>query len=529
MKKIIHTINSIVALFLFLASSVVAQTSDLVTYIHDNNKVKQVIFSADGKFLSAKSGEAVIVTKGQVVSPSVEVWDLESGKKVMTLADRELARASAFSQDGSLLSYRDKNNINIMDIATQKVISNITFGDKKTDFARPIAFTSDNKSIIIEKGTTSALYSVETGQYERDFYTKGMNPSKSSDDRYMIKAFVDNFCLYDFATAKEIHTFYCGNEKGAKAGEELKSINFTPDNRFVATMSGTKVSLWDLGTFKVVQSFSVADDVQMFGFNGDGRYLIGGSDTLKMWEVKTGKEIITPVIADVDFNNTEGRSMNNNVARAKISSANFSPDGKYVAAGDSKGSIKVWYFSEENVAQAYYAREIRNEVRSIPAKSEFERTDEYNRRFQKKQKEIVERYVAQYTEKMTSETTLQEMIIVQSDRETQAKKERIANSLQTVSLKIESIGNYNADREFFQIKVTNDQEKYSRTENLKVPRKDNPGCFKQSFQNAIITGVKQLSEDEKSFEIFNIKVRTSCPGRETEYSFGTQRKPSYIE
>ena len=289
MKKIIHTINSIVALFLFLASSVVAQTSDLVTYIHDNNKVKQVIFSADGKFLSAKSGEAVIVTKGQVVSPSVEVWDLESGKKVMTLADRELARASAFSQDGSLLSYRDKNNINIMDIATQKVISNITFGDKKTDFARPIAFTSDNKSIIIEKGTTSALYSVETGQYERDFYTKGMNPSKSSDDRYMIKAFVDNFCLYDFATAKEIHTFYCGNEKGAKAGEELKSINFTPDNRFVATMSGTKVSLWDLGTFKVVQSFSVADDVQMFGFNGDGRYLIGGSDTLKMWEVKTGK------------------------------------------------------------------------------------------------------------------------------------------------------------------------------------------------------------------------------------------------
>ncbi len=529
MKKTIHTINAFVVLLLSFSAPTFAQTSDIVTYIHDNNKVKQVIFSADGKYLSAKSGESVIVTKGQVVSPSVEVWELETGRKVMTLADRELARASAFSQDGSLLAYRDKNNINIMDIATQKVISNVTFGDKKTDFARPIAFTSDNKSIIVEKGTASSLYSVETGQYERDFYTKGMNPSKSSDDRYMIKAFVDNFCLYDFATAKEIHTFYCGGEKGSKSSDELKSINFTPDNRFVATMSGSKVSLWDLNTFKVIQSFNVAPDVQMFGFNGDGRYLIGGTDTLKMWEVKTGKEIITPVYADVDFSNTEGRSLTSNIARARITSSSFSPDGKYLAAGDSKGSIKVWYFSEENVAQAYYAREIRNEVRAIPAKNEFERTDEYNRRFQKKQKEINERYMTQYTEKMTSETTLQEMIIVQTDREQQAKKERIANSLQTVSLKIESIGNYNADREFFQVKITNEQEKYSRTENIKISRKDNPGCFKQSFQDAIITGVKQLSEDEKSYEIFNIKVRTSCPGRETEYSFGSQHKPAYIE
>ena len=515
MKNSILTCTGIVSLFMLIFSPIHAQTNDLTTYIHDNNKIKQVIFSNDGKFISAKSGESVVVNRGMVVSPSIEVWEIETGKKVMSMADRELARASCFSQDGSMLAFREKNNINIMDISTQRVVSNVMFSDKKSDFARPIAFTSDNKSIIIEKGTTSALYSVETGQYERDFYTKGMNPSKSSDDRYMIKAFVDNFCLYDFATAKEIHTFYCGGEKAAKTGEELKSINFTPDNRFVATLSGVKVSLWDLQTFKVVQSFPVGKNDQMFGFNSDGRYLVGGADTLKMWEVKTGKEISTPI-----YSETEGYP---------ITCASFSPDSKYLSAGDAKGVIKVWYYSEENVAQAYYGREIRNEIKAIPVKDEFERTDEYNRRFQKKQKAIVERYVTQYGEKMNSESTLQEMIIVQSDRETQAKKERIANSLQTVSLKIESIGNYNADKESFTLKIVNDQEKYSRTETIKISRKDNPGCFKQSFQNAIITGVKQMSEDEKSFDIFNIKIRTSCPGREVEYVFGAQRKPAYIE
>jgi hypothetical protein len=518
MKETPYTFKQLIlVLFVFLATTlkVVAQQTDVQTYFHDPAKVRQVMFSADGKFLATKTGEAIVMNKGVVVSPSVQLWELETGKKVMVLADKELGRASAFSQDGLMLAYREKNKINIMELNTQRIISSIQFNDKKTAFARPIAFTADNKSLIIEQGAGSSLYSVESGQFERDFYTKGLNPAKSSDDRYMIKSFVDNFCLYDFQTAKELHTFYCGTGKTAAEQEELKSLHFTPDNRFVATLSSNKVRLWDLVTYKVVQTIPVKANTTVYGFSQDGRYLVGGTDSLRLWEVRTGREFPTTLYAEGDGN--------------MITSAAFSPDGKYLASGDSKGNIHTWFFSEENVSQQYYSKEIREEIRTIPVKSEFEKTEEYNKRFQKKLKEINERYFNLYNEKVLTEQTLQNKVIEEVERDQLAHRQRILNSLQTVALKIESVGAYNADKETFTIKIVNDQERYSHTETIRVPRKDNPACFKQNFQASIITGTKQLSEDEKSIDIFNIKIRTSCPGKEVEYTFGTQHRPLYME
>ncbi len=505
--------------FLFFAfscsyASLFAQASDIQTFSADNAKTRSMIFSDDSKFLAVKSGDQPITVKGILVSPSIRVWDLETGKSAMNLIDKELIRASAFSQDGRFLAFREKNNINIMEIRSQRVVSVIKFSDKKTDFARPIAFTSDNKFVIIEQGTASSLYNVETGQYERDFYTKGLNPSKSSDDRYMVKAFVDNFCLYDFETAKEIHTFYCGSGD-KKAQEELKSVYFSPDNRFVTTLSNNKVRFWDLVTYKVIQMFDIPAGESLYGYSPDGRYIVGGSDTLRLWEIGTGKTINSPIF-------TGSKEF-------PITSAVFSPDGKYLAAGDARGQVNLWYFSYDNISSSYYEKEVRSELRQLPAKGEFEKTNEYNGRFQKQSKIIREKYLERYLEEVANMPTFLSQIDAQVQVEQEQHRRRIAESLSVVSFKIESISNYNADKETFTIKISNEEEKFVQQQVIKVPRRDNPACFKQNFQSSTVYGVKQLTEDEKSFDYYNIKIKTSCPGKEVEYPFGAQKRPLYID
>jgi WD domain, G-beta repeat len=510
-----YFLKSLIALIIVvLGSQLLSAQTDVTTYQSGNYKTRSVIFSEDSKFLAVKSGDQPVLNKGILVSPSITIWDMETGKIAMNLIDKELIRASAFSQDGRFLAVRERNNINILEIKSQRVVSVIKFSDKKTDFARPIAFTSDNKSIIIENGTQSSLYSVETGQYERDFYTKGLNPSKSSDDRYMVKAFVDNFCLYDFETAKEIHTFYCGNAD-KKAQEELKSVFFSPNNRFALTLSNNKVRFWDLVTYKVVQNFDLTTTDMLYGFSPDSRYIMGGNDTLKLWDIATGRQINTPVMSgSKDF---------------PITAASFSPDGKYLSAGDARGQVNLWYFSYDNVSSAYYEKQIRAELKDLAPKGEFEKTNEYNARFQKQSKLIREKYLEKYMEEVVNVPAYLDQIDAQVAVEQEQHKRRVAESLSVVSFKVESVSAYNADKENFTIKITNEIERYSQQLTIKVPRRDNPACFKQNYKDLVIYGVKQLTDDEKSYDFFNVKIKSSCPGKEVEYPFGPQKRPLYVD
>ena len=168
-------------------------------------------------------------------------------------------------------------------------------------------------------------------------------------------------------------------------------------------------------------------------------------------------------------------------------------------------------------------------MRNLAPKGEFEKTNEYNARFQKQSKVIREKFLEKYMEEVINVPAYLDQIDAQVAVEQEQHKRRVAESLSVVSFKIESVGAYNADKETFLVKISNEIEKYNQQLVIKVARRDNPSCFKTNYKDLTVYGVKQLTDDEKSFDYFNVKIKSSCPGKEVEYPFGLQKRPLYID
>ncbi|MFM2268931.1 MAG: hypothetical protein RL757_2372 [Bacteroidota bacterium] len=476
-----------------------------------SGEVRELSFSSNGRTLIAKCGRDVVLDKrGLIKSPCIQLWDMETKKNPTLLADREIGRAACISFNGDMLAYRSQNDVSVMDVNQRKTVSAIKFSENRNAFARPLTFTADNRSLLISQGSKSMLHTVVGGGFEREISLEGINQILSSDDNYLIEVFVDSLRITDFKTGKEKGVLRCG--KPGKQ-EEIKNVFFSPENRFLATQSDNVVRMWDLLTLKMTYTFNIGVKENVFAFSNDGRFIAGGQDTLKLWEVMSGKSP-REVKTSLTF---EGR----------ITAAKFSPDDeevRYLAGGDIKGNIKMWRFTEENISKEYFSVEIAKEISQIKAKGEFETSDEYNRRKQKAKRAIYNKYLSYYTEHVNNEKTMQEVALATIEDELEAKRLRILNSRTTIQFSIDSMSAYDADKESFTVRVVNRAENYNKVEVVRIPRRNNCAIdFKQNFKNLTVTGQKQLQQDERGFEIFNVKIKSNCDGNK-EFEFGVQRE-----
>ena len=108
---------------------------------------------------------------------------------------------------------------------------------------------------------------------------------------------------------------------------------------------------------------------------------------------------------------------------------------------------------------------------------------------------------------------------IDEERRVKLYRETIRDSYEEFSTKIERIDTYNPDLEYFPITID------GKTENVNVPI-SKARSFKGNYEFVKVVGARQLKDDAKTLEVFNLKIID--PTDNSVYEFGPQKKPQYV-
>ena len=109
--------------------------------------------------------------------------------------------------------------------------------------------------------------------------------------------------------------------------ESVENATFSPNGKWILTVSDNTASVWDIVTGKPVSKPMMHEDiVGSAAFSPDGaRVVTASGKTTCVWDAITGKPVTKPI-------NHE----------KKVNSATFSPDGKWILTASLDGTARVW-------------------------------------------------------------------------------------------------------------------------------------------------------------------------------------------
>ena len=287
--------------------------------------ITDLVFSADGKTLAGANHFKVCL------------WQVDSGKRLAAFLGKndEQIMAVRFLAGGKHLVSASNRTVRVWDWAKGAEI-------RKLPGCHTVELSRDCKRLLAAMENGCGLWRTDNWKLVRAFKLPAHRALALSPDGTMIavgERMLPKIYPRNYRAAVTVLAAETGKELARFAGFADRVV-FSPEGKRLAVVHGG-VALWSLAGKKLLRTFKAGRlGCGSAAFSPDGRLIAagGGYDpateasrgALAVWNVATGRLLGTLAVR-------EGKK-----GCEWVTGIAFSADGKYLAACDSQGAVRIW-------------------------------------------------------------------------------------------------------------------------------------------------------------------------------------------